>query len=265
MIHRITEKSRFFYGVALFVVCLFAVYTFSKEKNGSKRAKNGSYQLLHDNNGITSIAWDLHDVLFFGKPSLLRSIWNYPSKRSLIPHKELRSILWQGMRGKKELNSAKIIAAARKYNTPELANFIIQHESSCAPDPEMMEFIKKLDEQGFKQYICSNISFQALEVLKQRYPDFFSHFEGTYTTLESNSRKPHISFFTSFLNKYNLKAEEVLFVDDKLGNCTSAKRVGMHAYCFKGNDKKKREKSIKDIHLILSKKESDAHATPARV
>ena len=44
-----------------------------------------------------------------------------------------------------------------------------------------------------------------------------------------------IFFFSIFLNKYNLKAEECLFIDDKDYNIEAAKKLNFKAEVFQEN------------------------------
>ena len=47
--------------------------------------------------------------------------------------------------------------------------------------------------------------------------------------------KPSEEIYRHILNKYNLKAEECLFVDDLEANVEGAKKVGLHAEVFKND------------------------------
>ena len=48
--------------------------------------------------------------------------------------------------------------------------------------------------------------------------------------------KPHAEIYERLCEKFDLKAEECLFVDDLQANIDGAKAVGMEGYCFAGDD-----------------------------
>ena len=47
--------------------------------------------------------------------------------------------------------------------------------------------------------------------------------------------KPHADIFRHILEKYDLKAEESLFVDDMAANAEGARKVGMYGYTYSGD------------------------------
>jgi putative hydrolase of the HAD superfamily len=53
--------------------------------------------------------------------------------------------------------------------------------------------------------------------------------------------KPSAEIFEHLLNKYSLKAEDCLFIDDSAKNTDGAKSVGINAYLFDGDSKKLNE------------------------
>jgi HAD superfamily hydrolase (TIGR01509 family) len=240
------------------IVTFFLVFAFTLSiAKPRERSKTRPQERLFSGKVI---AWDLHDVLFFEKPSLFRAFWNYPQKRKLIPKGKMRKIIWKEVKrylfGKKKqrLNSSELITLAQQYDAPDIAEFIIQHETACVPDPDMVALIKDLQQQGYRQYICSNISQQGLAVLQERHPDFFSYFDGTYATKQNNSRKPHDQFFLSFLEHFHLQPSDVLFIDDKRDNCASARKLGMHTVRFKKH-KRNRQRSIKKIRSVTTQRQ----------
>ena len=47
--------------------------------------------------------------------------------------------------------------------------------------------------------------------------------------------KPNADIFQHILKKYDLKAEESIFVDDMEINAEGARKVGMHGYTYDGD------------------------------
>ena len=262
-IKRIPKKYFFLYGLlAIFFISSCFWYSYSKYRVSAKK-----------NNAITQreikiVAWDLHDVLFYGKPSMAKALWKYRKKIKLIPGGSVTKLILKDFKriitGKeRRLNSTMIIKKALKAGQKELAEFLITHEADCKPANDMLELIKKLNSLGYKQYVCSNISSYGFERLVQKYPEFFSYFTGMYTTLENNGVKPQERFFRSFLKTYNFPAQSVLFIDDKMKNCKGAQKLGINTYCFKGNHKKDRKNAINEIYHALGISNDNQSATKA--
>lgn len=112
------------------------------------------------------------------------------------------------------------------YNIPEIE--------------EMRELLKYLKSTyGVKLYLLSNISkyFSShkdeIEILKE--------LDGYVFSGEIGITKPSNAIFQHLLEKFNLKAEECIFVDDRIDNIEGAIRNGLNGYVFDGNAQKLKE------------------------
>lgn len=127
------------------------------------------------------------------------------------------------------------------------------HEGACAvydnciyhqrPFDDMIELLKDIKKQGGGLYLLSNISCGFAEnyyknpVLK----DLFSLFDGLVFSGPLGIAKPDKRIFEYLLNKYNLKAEESIFIDDLPQNVKGAENVGIKGYVFDGDSKRLRD------------------------
>ena len=64
------------------------------------------------------------------------------------------------------------------------------------------------------------------------------YFEGTVVSALEKCVKPDRRLYEILLNRYDLKPEECLFIDDLRANCDGAERAGMTAYCYDGDYEK---------------------------
>src|SRR5436305_1050486 len=66
--------------------------------------------------------------------------------------------------------------------------------NSQAPINQSIDIIKDLKKAGYKVYILSNIGEHSLDVLKNKYPEIFSHFDGIMGTIKEDDyiQKPNI-------------------------------------------------------------------------
>ena len=119
---------------------------------------------------------------------------------------------------------------------------------NLTPIDDMIEIVKDIKKKGKKIYLLSNISIGFAEVYEsiEWIKEFFSIFDGIVFSGPLKMVKPQKEIFEYTLNKYNLCAEECLFIDDKEENVKGAEAVGINTYLFDG-DKEKFEKFI-DIY-----------------
>lgn len=112
--------------------------------------------------------------------------------------------------------------------------------------PGMYGLIKSLKENGFPViYGLTNWSAETFPTVQKKYR-IFSLIDNIVVSGEVKQLKPNPEIFHTLLNKYNLKAEESLFIDDNLKNVEGAKAVGINALRFENVTKLK-----EDLKTIL--------------
>ena len=95
------------------------------------------------------------------------------------------------------------------------------------------EFCETLKEKGYKVYVLSNAS----DLFYVYFPKFLplDFFDGVFVSADSRMLKPDVEIFYAFLEKYGLKADECLFVDDLPENVAGAATAGMNTFRFTGD------------------------------
>lgn len=96
------------------------------------------------------------------------------------------------------------------------------------PIPEAFELMQKSVKEGYQVYLLSNISQDSADFLKATQP-FFAYAHGAVLSYEEKVNKPDARIFETLLQRYGLKAEETLFLDDNQPNITAASKLGIHA------------------------------------
>ena len=95
------------------------------------------------------------------------------------------------------------------------------------------EFCERVKANGYGIYVLSNASDLFYVYFPKFLPlDFFS---GVFVSSDYLMLKPDVEIYKTFLNKYGLKSEECLFIDDREENVSGARQAGMQTFCFKGN------------------------------
>ena len=107
--------------------------------------------------------------------------------------------------------------------------------------PDMYDLIKSLKANGFPViYGLTNWSAETFPTVQKTYR-IFSLIDKIVVSGEVKQLKPNPEIFHTLLNKYNLKAEESLFIDDNLKNVEGAKAVGINAIRFENAIKLKED------------------------
>ncbi len=95
----------------------------------------------------------------------------------------------------------------------------------------MPEYLIGLKKRGLNVYVISNLSRQMYERHIQN--EFFRYVDGAVFSFQEHLLKPDHRIFETFLNRYQLKAEECLFIDDSKPNVLAAREIGMKAARFR--------------------------------
>ena len=92
------------------------------------------------------------------------------------------------------------------------------------PRRRMQELVRKLKSRGYCVYYLSNIPEDVLDFLTER--DLRGLFDGGVASCEVHINKPDPRIYKALLDKYQLKAGESVFIDDRLENVQAAFRLG---------------------------------------
>jgi len=104
------------------------------------------------------------------------------------------------------------------------------------------EFCDYVKANGYNVYVLSN----AHKSFYRYFPRYFDleFFDGIVVSADVHTVKPNTQIYKYLLEKYNLKAEECLFIDDRADNVEGAIKAGMRAYKFE-NDFEEIKKALK--------------------
>ena len=114
--------------------------------------------------------------------------------------------------------------------------------------PGMYDLIKSLKINGFPViYGLTNWSAETFPTVQKTYR-IFSLIDKIVVSGEVRQLKPNPEIFHTLLDKYSLKAEESLFIDDNLKNVEGAKAVGINAVLFRGVEKLREDLKNLRVH-----------------
>lgn len=168
----------------------------------------GDIELLESMTGNAKRAHEIHDTLFKSEA------WNLFDKGQLqddVLEKELLSLLDPG---EQEIGKCFLKEWINTYTVIE----------------GIPELISKLKDDGYRVYVLSDFP-HLFEVLWNKF-DLFRSFDGRGVSYKAGVKKSETKLFEYFLEKYSLKADECVFVDDHLFNVNIAKGLGMTGFVF---------------------------------
>ncbi len=93
---------------------------------------------------------------------------------------------------------------------------------------ETVELLKQLKERGKHKLLgLTNWSHETFPVALERF-DFLSWFDGIVVSGVEKMKKPDARIYQLTLDRYNVIAENAIFIDDKQENVEAAKKAGIH-------------------------------------
>lgn len=112
---------------------------------------------------------------------------------------------------------------------------------------EESERILRMLKPKYPVYGLTNWSAETITIAYERY-DFFELLDGIVVSGDEKLIKPDPKLYQIILDRYNLKANESLFIDDNAKNIETARNMGFHTIHFTKN--LNLEKAVRDMGLI---------------
>ncbi len=95
--------------------------------------------------------------------------------------------------------------------------------------PESVDIMGEIKSAGRHQlYALTNWSAETFPIAEKRYA-FLKEFDGIVVSGIEKDRKPYHSFYQVLFDRYSLRANECVFIDDNERNVKAADNLGMHA------------------------------------
>ncbi|MFN8288932.1 MAG: HAD family phosphatase [Chitinophagaceae bacterium] len=100
------------------------------------------------------------------------------------------------------------------------------------PVHDTVAIFRQLKTAGtYKQYALTNWQADLFHIALVRY-DFLHWFDGRVVSGEEKTRKPFPEFYQRLLDRYAVKPEEALFIDDNLRNVLAARELNINTHHF---------------------------------
>ena len=198
-----------------------AIPTFFKEV--SSMYKN----IVFDFGGVM-VDFDPHKYLIdlFGNRGLEEEVYDLT-----FGSREWR-LLDAGRITRREANERMLQRAKAVGRGFEVEGVLDDWMSMLRPRRRMQTLVAQLKQRGYCVYYLSNIPEDVLDLLMHR--DFEGLFDGGVASCEVKINKPDPRIYQALLDKYHLRADECIFIDDRADNLVAASALGFGIYEMHG-------------------------------
>ncbi len=183
---------------------------------------------------IRNIVFDMGNVMiYFHKDLFLDQAGVTGEDRTLLERVVFDSLEWARLdRGSLLEEEAEALMCAR---LPErlhgyVHDFVYDWDKPLRPVRGMAPLVRELKEKGYGIYLLSNAASRQ-HVYWPQIPGS-ECFDGTLISADEQLTKPEREIFELFLERFSLKADECVFIDDSTTNAEGAYRCGLHPIVF---------------------------------
>ncbi len=180
---------------------------------------------------IKNIILDLGNVIInYNQEKIIKHFTQKKDEHDYIIEQIFKAPEWQMMDMGTITNqeAANIINQRNNFKYKDLTDeFLNNWYKVQIINRDVVEFAKKLYEKGYKLYVLSNMANLTFEFFKN--DEFFEMCDGIIISAHEHIKKPDEKIYRLLLEKYSLKAEECLFIDDDDSgkNYETANRIGI--------------------------------------
>ena len=111
---------------------------------------------------------------------------------------------------------------------------------------DMQAYGQTLKAQGYQVYVLSNTSAVYADLRRAGYLPLNDHLDGCLLSYQEGVIKPDPAIFRIFLDRYQVQAEDCVFLDDMAANVQAAKDLG-----FAGIQVRSEGQAIQDLRNFL--------------
>jgi putative hydrolase of the HAD superfamily len=192
---------------------------------------------IYEEKMIKYVIFDMGNVLLDYNPEVPLSLFARNEEDRAVIRKELFlgnewAMMDQGiMTSQEAFNAISTRVPQRLYAL--LYQCLKEWQVCMKPLAGAEAFVKEVKQAGYQIYVLSNASTAFYEYFPKFLP--ISYFNGIMISADVKLLKPDCRIYSSFLEKYQLPANECLFIDDRQDNVDGALASGMQAVRFTGS------------------------------
>lgn len=193
---------------------------------------------------INTVVFDIGNVLVdFRWKELYEELGFAGEKFEKIADATVRSPWWNEFdRGIMSLEEiiAKFVENAPEYET-EIRSIFDHMDNLLKGRSYANEWIRSLQNAGYKVYILSNMSKPAHEVHGDGCMSFLNMVDGAILSYLEGMIKPDRCIYELLCDRFQIVPETAVFLDDTMRNIEAAKEFGLHGIHFQTYEQAKAE------------------------
>jgi 2-haloacid dehalogenase len=183
-----------------------------------------------------AVIFDIGNVLFHWHPRFLyeRLIGDDRALEAFL--KDVVTVEWhfQHDAGRDFADTSAELSA----QFPEHADLIAAwgprfNDSVDTPVAGMHELVAELDSAGVPLFAITNFSHEFFPPFRAAWPALFDRFRDVVVSGDERLVKPDAAIYRLALDRFGLRAEDAVFIDDSAANVAGAEAVGIRSIHFK--------------------------------
>ena len=204
---------------------------------------------------VKNIIFDLGNVIInYNQEKIIKRYTLEKDEHDYIIKEIFKSPEWQLMDLGEISNpgAADNINKRNGYKYKELTdNFLDNWYKEQNINEDIVNIAKKLHEKGYKIYVLSNMASPTFDFFKVH--EFFSICDGIIVSAHEHIKKPDRKIFETLLSRYDLKAEECVFIDDDDTGRSyeTAHELGILGRVVLPNDANDIEKMLSENNVVI--------------
>ena len=202
---------------------------------------------------IKNIIFDLGNVIVrYDQPAIISHFTEKEDEINYILKEIFKAPEWAMMDLGNISNeeAAEVINKRNNYKYAELTETFLENWYKKQPiNRDVVELAKRLKTKGYNLYVLSNMANPTYNYIKS--DEFFSLCTGIVISAHEHVKKPNDKVYEILLERYGLKAEECVFIDDDDSgrNYETANRIGIKGRRVIPNDLNDMEKMLKEFEV----------------
>jgi 2-haloacid dehalogenase len=188
----------------------------------------------------TAVIFDIGNVLYDWDPRYLyrRLIHDDEALDAFLRDVVTREWHFQHDAGRNVADTSAELTARFPQHAELIAHWGARFEESIGdPMPGMLPLVAELDERGVPLFAITNFSHEFFPPFRAKEAEVFDRFRDIVVSGVEKLVKPDAAIYRLALDRFGLRAEEAVFVDDNEANIAGAAALGLHALHFTGEPK----------------------------
>jgi 2-haloacid dehalogenase len=202
---------------------------------------------------INTIIFDLGNVLINWEPKLLYNKIFESEEQTNHFLENICTLTWNEEQDAGRSLSAGTKALIEEFpgHEEEIKSYYDRWEEMLnGPIEGTVEIFQKLKATGkYKIYALTNWSAELFPVALREF-EFLTWFDGIVVSGDEGIRKPEAAFFQILFDRYQVKPEDAVFIDDNLRNVEAARKLGIQSIRFTSAEEL--EKELKELNVLNS-------------